>query len=209
MKTYKVKEIFGPTLQGEGTHALEKVYFLRFAGCNKWSGKEDDRPKSICWYCDTDFVGGEKMTSKEIVKALGDLDGKVKHVVISGGEPSLQLDEDLLVSLTDAGYYLHLETNGSRDLKDLHRHFYHITMSPKQSPEKTKLKSCDDLKILYPFIDEEITPITFANFNAKAKYLQPVHSDSYDKNLKNTIDKIYLLDDWKLSLQLHKIMGVE
>ncbi len=145
--------------------------------------------------------------------------GSVQTVVISGGEPTLQLDENLLVTLTKNGYSLHLETNGSKALGPLAVFFDHITMSPKQSRKETKLAFCDDLKLLYPPITPDITIEAFNDFpgrqfemhTVKEKFLQPIwngyHQD--DENLKATLRELYTHHDWRLSLQTHKIIGVE
>lgn len=209
MKTYMIKEIFGPTLQGEGSHAGRPVKFLRFAGCNKWSGREADRAKSVCWYCDTDFVGGSRISAAEIIYELEKL-GPVKTVVISGGEPTLQLDVPLLEELRKFGYETHLETNGSNALGNRKSLINHITMSPKQEPELTKLEYCHDLKILFPYIRATITPEAFKYFFAENRFLQPVHSgDQYEANLARAVETLYTLTGWRLSLQLHKILGVK
>ncbi len=118
MKTYRVKSIFGPTLQGEGSFSGTCTLFLRFAGCNRWSGLEKDRAKSFCKFCDTDFREGESLTAEKIVERLDALGGP-KRVVITGGEPTLQLDFELLSRLKASGYETHLETNGSRPLGGL------------------------------------------------------------------------------------------
>lgn len=206
MRKYKVKEIFGPTIQGEGSHVGASVHFLRLSNCNKWSGKPEHKPKSICHYCDTDFVGGDLMTKEEIKDRFLELHADT--VVISGGEPTLQIDEDLLRCLT--GYFdLHLETNGSRALGELLRFFTHITCSPKQPYSETRLERCDDLKILCPYIHPQITLKDFKDFERKNTYLQPVMNENYKENLRETIDKVMGTKNVKLSLQVHKIIGIE
>lgn len=209
MKKYMIKEIFGKTIQGEGTHAGKVVQFLRFSGCNKWSGRDEDRKKSICQFCDTDFVGGKAMFPSEIIEKLKA--NRCKTVVISGGEPLLQVDRELLWFLTNSGFDLHLETNGSKSLGDLKNFFKHVTCSPKQTLQNTKLEECDDLKILYPPIAHGIAPDNFLSYKYKQGFLQPVtpHGEDVSINLKLTIGKLYNLTKWKLSLQLHKIIGVE
>lgn len=209
MKTYRIKEIFGPTLQGEGTSVGTVVLFLRFAGCNRWTGLDKDREKSICKFCDTDFRGGSAMTSVEIVDGLKAQSASVKRVVISGGEATLQLDDELLSHLNSAGFKLHLETNGSKALGELHKYFEHITLSPKQSFSETNLESCDDLKILYPSIHPEITMEKFSQFDAKNRLLQPVMDPNYEANLRGTICRLYGNPEWRLSLQTHKITQVQ
>jgi organic radical activating enzyme len=209
---YKIKEIFGPTIQGEGSHAGEAVMFIRFTGCNKWSGRDTDKPKSICKFCDTDFVGGEVMNPIQIVMKLQELSKKVTTVVLSGGEPMLQVDEQLLKNLTLMGYSVHLETNGSLAMTpEMRKLITHISCSPKQAPAKTLLKEVDDLKILYPYISDEITFEAFAQSQIKYKqgYVQPVMDNDYSLNLHKAVRKV-LLNPWlKLSIQQHKIIGVQ
>ncbi len=208
MKTYRVKNIFGPTIQGEGSFTGTVVLFLRLAGCNKWTGLAKDKPTAMCKFCDTDFRGGEPMTAMQIREKLKAL-GPCKRVVISGGEPTLQLDIDLLQLLTLDGFQLHLETNGSRQLGEMLAYFYHITMSPKQSMAETQLEACDDLKILYPAIHPDITMEAFEDFHCTSRFLQAVWDNDYAANLKATICRILGNPAWKLSLQTHKITGVE
>lgn len=182
--------------------------FVRFAGCNRWSGLERDRPKSFCAFCDTDFRGGDKLSSHDILSKLKNLGGP-KRVVLSGGEPTLQIDMDLLTCLKNNGYEIHLETNGSRALGRLLGLFDHITVSPKQSRAETKLERCDDLKLLYPLSNKPVTIEAFEDFPARQRFLQPVMDAHYDSNLRGTILRIYDNPNWRLSLQTHKIAEVE
>jgi organic radical activating enzyme len=206
---YRVKAIFGPTLQGEGTYAGTPVKFLRLTGCNRWSGLAVDKPSAVCHFCDTDFRGGDVMDAKAIVTALNAL-GDIRTVVVSGGEPTLQTDHELIAALKAGGYAVHLETNGSNALGDLLPLFDHITMSPKQSRMETRLERCDDLKILWPPIDKQITPETFQGFERKQAWLQPIWMNQERANLDATLIKLMSLGgDWRLSLQTHKIVGVE
>jgi 7-carboxy-7-deazaguanine synthase len=207
--TYRVKEIFGPTLQGEGSNAGTVVLFLRFAGCNRWTGLDKDRPLSICKFCDTDFRGGEPMTAYQISARLEQTSQIVKHVVVTGGEPTLQIDEELLRVLRGNGFVLHLETNGSRALGELRKYIHHVTMSPKQSLELTKLESTDDLKLLYPPISADITLENFNAFRSRNKFLQPIDDKDRDANLRATVCRLLGNPDWRLSLQTHKIVGVQ
>lgn len=209
MSVYLIKNIFGPTLQGEGSHTGRVVKFLRFAGCNRWTGRPQDQAKSVCWFCDTDFYAGTKYTVPQICDALDAL-GDCKTVVVSGGEPTLQIDEALLHALTEHGYTLHLETNGSMALGPLHSYFEHISMSPKQSRAETQLEYCQDLKILYPAPIASVSPEAFQDFPAACYYVQPL--DVQGKTAEHTKQAItFCLEhpNWKLSLQTHKITGVE
>lgn len=205
---YRIKSIFGNTIQGEGSASGMVVKFIRFAGCNRWSGLPEHKPAAICKFCDTDFRGGEQLEIEQIIERLDKL-GPGQRVVISGGEPTLQLDEPILLALKDMGFILHLETNGSRALGKLARYFTHITMSPKQSLHDTKLEWCTDLKILFPPIHPDVEPGNFSTFPAIHRFLQPVWDDNYKENLKLTLAKIMAEPAWRLSLQMHKILGVE
>ncbi len=209
---YKIKEIFGPTIQGEGSHAGEPVMFIRFAGCNKWSGRESDKAASICKFCDTDFVGGATLNPIQIVMKLQELSNKVMTVVLSGGEPLLQTDEQLLKNLSVMGYSIHIETNGSIAIApEMRKMISHISCSPKQAPGKTLLKEMDDLKILYPYISDEITFEAFSQSGIKYKqaFIQPVMDSDYERNLMKAVRKVLSTPWLKLSLQLHKILGVQ
>lgn len=209
---YKIKEIFGPTIQGEGSYAGRAVMFVRFAGCNKWSGRDKDKPSSICNFCDTDFVGGQSINAIQIVMRLQQLSSKVTTVVLSGGEPMLQVDEALLKNLTIMGYEVHIETNGSVSIPaEMRKMISHVSCSPKQAPSKTMLKEVDDLKILFPYIADGITFEAFANSDVKFKqgFLQPVMNENYKDNLEKTIRKITSTPWLRLSLQQHKILGVQ
>lgn len=208
---YRIKEIFGPTVQGEGSRAGTPVLFVRFAGCNRWNGLEKYRSNSICSYCDTDFFGGEKLTAQEVIAQLKRLSPEIKSVVITGGEPTIQLDEPFCKAMTDAGYHMFLETNGSNALGKLADYFRHVTMSPKQAREETKLEECDDLKLLYPFIGSGIDWDAFKTFPHVDSFLQPVweHGGTMDDNLKLALEFIYKIPQIKLSLQTHKIIGVK
>lgn len=208
MKKYVVKSIFGPTIQGEGTWSGKAVVFLRFAGCNKWSGKAAHKPSSICSFCDTDFVGGEPMTAVEISKALKK-QSHIKDIVISGGEPLLQVDENLLEVLEREDFKIHIETNGSIDRQFLQFYTRHITISPKQSREETKLTICSDIKLLVPYISDAITIEDFNNFDAQNFYVQPIWDDNYKENVQEAIRLVTENPKWKISLQTHKLMGVE
>ena len=197
--------MFGPTIQGEGSSIGTPVLFLRTSGCNRWSGRPEDKEKSICNFCDTDFFGGDMLTAEEIAEKLKELSKDVKVVVISGGEPTLQIDENLLSILSLNGFKLHLETNGSRAIGGLTKYFSHISMSPKQSREETHLEYADDIKLLFPFIKDSITYQAFKFFPHKQTYIQPL----WDSNKKETLEFIFKNPLVKLSPQLHKYLELQ
>lgn len=211
MNTYRVKKVFGPTLQGEGTHVGRVVYFVRFAGCNRWTGLEKDREKSFCKFCDTDFRGGEPMTLLGILSALAALPGRPnnRRVVLSGGEPTLQLDRDLLHGFHKHSYEVHVETNGSQDISTLEPWIDHVTVSPKQPRRLTNLARAHALKLLYPLTDPEMSPDKWLGFNAREFFLQPVMDANYAENVKATVKYCTENPLWRLSLQTHKILEVE
>lgn len=208
MRKYLIKEIFGPTLQGEGSRAGSAVKFVRFSACNRWSGNEGDRSKSVCWFCDTDFRGGERLTADEVLARLDTL-GDSKTVVISGGEATLQLDFAFLETLQRGGYRMHLETNGSREISDIEHYFEHITVSPKQSLTDTRITFAHDLKLLYPMVIDGVTPEYFESFPALNYFIQPVDGPDQSKNVALAVRYCLAHPKWRLSLQTHKILGVQ
>lgn len=208
MKKYLIKEVFGPTIQGEGTHTGTVVKFIRFSSCNRWSGRESDRAKSVCWFCDTDFRGGQMISVQDVLVELARL-GPCRKVVISGGEATLQLDHEFLMNLKLAGYEIHLETNGSTDISDLAHLIDHVVMSPKQPLNETRLKRCDDLKVLYPEVIPGVSPLTFDAFPARFKYVQPVDGPKTEENTDLAVSFCLENPSWKLSVQSHKLLKVK
>lgn len=216
-RRYAVKSIFGPTVQGEGSLTGAVTLFLRLAGCNMWDGRSESKAASRCSYCDTDFVGGEMLTAEEICTRLMRLAPAGSLVTVSGGEPLLQFDADLAATLSGS-FRLAIETNGTRALPFLvARHVDQVTCSPKVPPSEMKLAACDDIKVLFPHPNPAITPEAFADFPARARYLQPVNGvDDVDPvAIAATLRKLYELNraaperPWRLSVQLHKLLGVE
>lgn len=216
-----VKEIFGPTIQGEGSQAGMTSIFIRFSGCNMWSGKAEHREKSMCPFCDTDFETGREMTALEIYMSIIDIinTSGIKNplIVFTGGEPLLQPHIELS-ELIDICQYKHwwtqLETNGSIDSKELA--FNYITCSPKQPADKLKIHpdAVQCLKLLHPHPNKDITPESMEEYFSEhvERYLQPIDTGDEKKNVHNiaiTLEKLYQLSDWKLSLQTHKMIGVK
>ena len=194
-------------MQGEGRHMGDVVSFLRLSGCNKWSGLEEHKPKSICHFCDTDFFDYVEMDANEIVERLSKINANT--VIISGGEPLKQLEMGLLQKLKEAEFKIHLETNGSLSLGNMVLMFDHVSMSPKQSFEETKLEYCDDIKFLYPWISPDIVPARFEEFNYRKLYLQPIEERHHtESNQKRTIE-LCLQNRWSLSPQLHKVFNLK
>lgn len=211
MKTYSVKEIFY-TLQGEGAQCGRAAVFLRFAGCNLWSGREEDRSTAICNFCDTDFVGtngtlGGKYKSADLLaEQIDDLWPKdaqnLKYIVCTGGEPLLQLDENLIKALQQKGFEVAIETNGTIEVPD---GVDWICMSPKPNTEIV-VKSGHELKFIYP--QSDISPENFEQLNFQHFFIQPMDGPDQSNNIQKSIDFVQQNPRWRLSLQTHKIVGI-
>ena len=206
---YKIKEIF-LTQQGEGYHTGKKSVFIRFTGCNLWSGIKKDRSKAICNWCDTDFVGtdglnGGKYTVDEIVKIVwslwpSDILDK-PFIVCTGGEPLIQLDQLFVDEMHRNGFKIAIETNGTCLPPEK---IDWICVSPKSNTDLL-LKTGDELKFVYPQINFD--PLQFEKFNFDHFFIQPMDGTNYDKNERMSKEFIKKNSQWKLSLQTHKILG--
>jgi 7-carboxy-7-deazaguanine synthase (Cx14CxxC type) len=211
LMSYKIKEIFY-TLQGEGAQSGRPAVFCRFAGCNLWTGREKDRHKAICQFCDTDFWGidgvngGKYKTATELADKIKSLwkDTSVgkPYVVCTGGEPALQLDNKLIDAFHKIGFEIAIETNGTVALPE---NIDWICVSPKAHTELVVTEG-DELKLIYPQKDAE--PERFTHLNFKNFYLQPMDNMFQKDNIQKTLQ--YCLDNpqWKLSLQTHKILNI-
>lgn len=209
-KTYLIKEVFY-TLQGEGLHAGRPAVFCRFSGCNFWTGLEDDRKKAICTFCDTDFRGtdgqnGGKYLSGQLASlasALWPADHGQKYIVCTGGEPLLQLDEEMIEAFHDRGFEVAVETNGSVLAP---AGIDWLTVSPKSTDHFVQRKG-DELKLVYP--QKKLLPEMFENLPFKHFFLQPMDGPDIQANTKAAVDYCHANPVWKLSLQTHKILGIE
>jgi 7-carboxy-7-deazaguanine synthase (Cx14CxxC type) len=209
---YAVKEIYY-TLQGEGAQAGRPAVFCRFAGCNLWSGREEDRGGAVCNFCDTDFVGtdgpgGGKFATADALAAAARRvwrgnSGTPPFIVLNGGEPMLQVDEPLVVALHAAGFTIAIETNGTLPVP---RSIDWICVSPKAGAPLTQ-RSGDELKLVYPQADlspEALQALDFAHF-----LLQPMdQGPNSPANLRAAIDYCLAHPKWRLSLQTHKLLGL-
>jgi len=207
--TYKVKELYY-TLQGEGAQTGRAAVFLRFTGCNLWTGLEKDREKAICQFCDTDFVGmdgenGGKYTADELVALIlrnwPDSDTR-PFVVATGGEPMLQLDEHLLEEMHDKDIELAIETNGTISLIE---GLDWVCVSPKAGAE-LKVRKGHELKLVHP--QKHLDPQTFVDMDFEHFYLQPMDGDQIQENIAACIDYCRRHPKWKLSMQSHKLIGL-
>jgi 7-carboxy-7-deazaguanine synthase (Cx14CxxC type) len=208
--TYSVKEVFY-TLQGEGAQAGRAAVFCRFAGCNLWSGREIDRAKAVCKFCDTDFVstdgvgGGKFETADALAKAIDKTwvgHSGQKFVVVTGGEPLLQLDSELLAAIKARGFEIAVETNGTLVAPP---GIDWICVSPKAGAELVQT-SGQELKLVYP--QPENTPEAFEHLQFQHLFLQPMDGPDRDRNTQLAI--AYCLENprWRVSLQTHKLMGI-
>ena len=199
--TYTVKEIF-LTVQGEGANIGRPAVFIRFAGCNLWSGREADRAKAACRFCDTDFVGGEKyVDATEIANKAASLWPEGQHkrmVVLTGGEPLLQVDRPLLAALKAEWFYIAVETNGTQPLPG---HVDWLCVSPKARGE-TVLRDADELKLVWPQRGAE--PERFADFAAAHRWLSPMAGPRRAVNTRGAAAYCLAHPKWKLAIQAHK-----
>lgn len=206
--TYAVKEIFY-TLQGEGAHAGRPAVFLRFAGCNLWTGLERDRekgPGGCSRWCDTDFVGGTKFrTAADLFAAVAAHwpDTSVPpFVVCTGGEPLLQLDAPLVSLFNAAGWSVSVETNGTVEPPEGK---LWLTVSPKAGSELRVLKG-NELKLVFPQVGAE--PSRFEGLEFEHFFLQPMDSASRAENTQRALEYCLAHPQWRLSLQTHKILAI-
>lgn len=207
--TYSVKEMFY-TLQGEGARAGRPAVFMRFAGCNLWSGREEDRAKAICQFCDTQFVGtdgdggGKFEHAEDLARAAAALwpGGGAPYVVCTGGEPSLQLDAPLIDALHAAGFEIAIETNGTLPTP---AGVDWICVSPKANTQLAQT-SGHELKLVYPQADAQ--PARFEQLAFENFYLQPMDSPQRAENTRAAIAYCLAHPRWRLSVQTHKDLGI-
>ncbi|HEY3546903.1 MAG TPA: 7-carboxy-7-deazaguanine synthase [Propionicimonas sp.] len=209
--TYKVKEIFY-TLQGEGTHAGRPAVFCRFASCNLWTGREKDRARAICQFCDTDFVGtdgpggGRFATPEDLAAAVAAQWPSDSHtnrmVVCTGGEPLLQLDSAAVEAFHAEGFYVAVETNGTQTPP---AGIDWLCVSPKIGAPLV-VDGGDELKLVYP--QDGGDPAQFENLAFKSFRLQPMDSPELAANTEATVDYCLSHPRWNLSMQTHKYLGI-
>lgn len=208
---YAVKEIFY-TLQGEGAQAGRAAVFCRFAGCNLWSGREQDRHSAVCSFCDTDFVGtdgdggGKFATPEALAGAVGAAwpHGKEarRYVVCTGGEPLLQLDAPLIEALHAAGFEIAVETNGTQEPPP---GLDWICVSPKAGAD-LELRAGNELKLVYP--QAGAMPERFATLEFDHFFLQPMDGPVLEANTQAALAYCLAHPRWRLSLQTHKLLGI-
>ena len=208
--SYAVKEAF-LTLQGEGVQAGSRAVFLRFAGCNLWSGREQDRATAQCNFCDTDFVGtdgpgGGKFADADKladhVEALWGLGKERRLVVITGGEPMLQLDEALIDAFHERGFRVAVESNGT--LAAI-RGIDWLCISPKAGTEVVQ-RSGDELKLVWP--QPGIDPSQVERWEFDHFLVQPMDGPDRKASIDAAIDLAMARPRWRLTLQAHKVVGL-
>lgn len=208
--TYAVKEIF-LTLQGEGAQAGRRAVFCRFAGCNLWTGREKDRAKAICQFCDTDFVGtdgtlgGKYKSAAALADVIAETWGQGsddRYVVLTGGEPMLQVDAALIDALHERDFTIAIESNGTFAIP---RSIDWICVSPKAGSELVQT-SGDELKLVWPQPGSDVAWLAALDF--EHLLVQPLDDPHAAANVQACIDLV--MDDprWRLSLQTHKNLGL-
>ncbi len=213
--TYSVKEIYY-TLQGEGAHTGRPAVFLRFAGCNLWSGREEHREQSICRFCDTEFVGvdgpggGKFESAEDLAGAVADCWGPRRaddhpYVVCTGGEPLLQLNDPAIGALHDAGFEIGVESNGTIEAPD---GIDWLCISPKGSADLAQL-SGNELKLVYPQPEKNAQPGEFEHMSFEHFFLQPMDSPDRDDNTRHAVAYCLQHPRWKLSVQTHKYLDLD
>ena len=215
MKVYSVKEAY-VTLQGEGAQTGRAAVFLRFAGCNLWSGLERDRASAVCSFCDTVFVGtdgenGGKFTGPDAlaqhVRKVWDAaapSGGTPYVICTGGEPLLQLDTPAIAALKQQGFEIGVETNGTLKAPD---GLDWICVSPKANAALTQTTG-NELKLVFPQDEPEAQPARFEHLQFDHFFLQPKDDTGTALNIAAAAAYCMKHPKWRLSLQTHKLIGL-
>jgi organic radical activating enzyme len=233
VKTYLVKSVFC-TLQGEGSRAGAKSVFLRFSGCNLWSGRPEDREKgsgACAHWCDTDFLGGDKLSVADILAKLEvrwpEASGEDRWCVLTGGEPLLQVDAQLVEALHGNGWRIAVETNGTRPLP---AYVDHLTVSPKLAAPPLVVRACEEVKVVVgadDWADEALLALEVA-LPAAHYFVQPrdpltsqvleathlrapgeASLPAYSAALARCLEFVQAHPRWRLGAQLHKLWGLE
>ena len=208
--SYAVKEMF-LTLQGEGVQAGRRAVFVRFAGCNLWSGREEDRANATCRFCDTDFVGMDGLGGGRFADAAALMAAVVemwagaateRFVVLTGGEPMLQVDDALVDALHAAGFFIAIESNGTLPV---HPGIDWVCISPKAGSE-TVQRSGDELKLVWPQPGSDMDAMERWDF--AHHLIQPLDDPQADANRAAAVALVMERPRWRLTLQTHKMLGL-
>jgi 7-carboxy-7-deazaguanine synthase (Cx14CxxC type) len=213
--TYSVKEMYY-TLQGEGAQTGRPAVFLRFSGCNLWSGREEHRASAVCRFCDTEFVGtdgpggGKFERAEELAAAAMRLWATTTcetnpYIVCTGGEPLLQLDDVAIAALHELGFEIGVESNGTIAAP---AGLDWLCISPKADAILLQ-KSGDELKLVYPQAEAAAQPAHFADMDFEYFFLQPLDGPDREQNTQRTIDFCLQNPRWRLSVQTHKLLGID
>ncbi|WP_353426933.1 7-carboxy-7-deazaguanine synthase [Polynucleobacter sp. MWH-UH19D] len=215
---YTVKELF-PTLQGEGAHAGRAAVFCRFAGCNLWSGREEDRASAVCQFCDTDFVGSDGIgggkfdNAQDLASAIEQswkstsAGPQQRYVVFTGGEPLLQLDESLISALHQRGFEVAIETNGTIKVP---KGVDWVCVSPKAGSELIVLQA-NELKLVVPQVGHDALENVMSRFEKmdyRNRFLQPMDGPNVKSNTELAVGLCQKRPLWRLSIQSHKLIGI-
>ena len=215
---YTIKELF-PTLQGEGAHAGRAAVFCRFAGCNLWSGREEDRSTAICQFCDTDFIGsdgvggGKFEAAKDLADAIEvawrstSAGPQQRYVVFTGGEPLLQLDEALIAALHQKGFEVAIETNGTIKVP---KGVDWVCVSPKAGADLIVLQA-NEIKLVVPQVGHDSLEKWMARFEKmdyRNRFLQPMDGPNLKSNTELAVGLCQKRPLWRLSIQSHKLIGI-
>ena len=208
--SYAVQEMF-LTLQGEGVNAGARAVFVRFAGCNLWSGREQDRATAVCRFCDTDFVGTDGLGGGKFADAAALVAAVEGHwgagterrlVVVTGGEPMLQVDDAFVDALHAVGFRIAIESNGTLPV---HPGIDWVCISPKAGSEVVQ-RSGDELKLVWPQAGIELDAVERWDF--AHHLLQPLDDPAADANREACVEMVLARPRWRLSLQTHKLLGL-
>lgn len=210
MSVYSVKEIF-LTLQGEGYHAGRRAVFVRFAGCNLWTGREQDRTKAICQFCDTDFVStdgpsGGKYSAEQLADtalAIWNMPDAKPFMVVTGGEPLLQLDAPLIAAFKQRGFEIAVESNGTIAAP---AGLDWLCISPKAGSQVIQ-QSGNELKLVWP--QNGIEPSSLLGWDFEHYLLQPLDDANQKTAIQTVIAYVEQHPQWRMTLQTHKIVGLK
>jgi 7-carboxy-7-deazaguanine synthase len=205
--SYLVNDIFY-TLQGEGFWTGRPAVFVRFARCNLWNGREEDRHRAVCQFCDTDFLKGERYDTNKLLTTVTSLwpqpqQPNNKLVVLTGGEPTLQVDDELIRWLHLFGFYVAIETNGTRPLP---KGLDWVCVSPKAGAP-LHAERADELKVVWP--QQELDMDNLVDFPADHRWISPMDGPNLAQNTQDAIEYVLRNPQWRLNVQTHKVIGVK
>jgi 7-carboxy-7-deazaguanine synthase len=209
VKKYIVNEVFY-TLQGEGFHSGRAAIFCRFSRCNLWTGREEDRAKAICQFCDTDFLAGISYSLSALVELMDELwvgADMDKFVVFTGGEPALQLDQPLVDAMWESGYYVAVESNGTLPLPTVDW----VCISPKGGSVLPKHIVADEIKLVYPqekLMPDQLLDCHELSFKEDCLWLSPMDGPDIEENTQSAIEYVMANPMWRLNTQTHKTVGI-